>query len=207
MLTRFHAEMMHLALDDLFSPYALKKLIAANVGQDRFRGQIGHPEYHFDHNAFEKSNAYIEEQRALTISSLMSNEVQAAWAAFGRLTHTVQDFYAHSNYIDLWLACQPDRRLPAASEVDPVDMDLLYNPALRSGKVYIRELLTFIPLLKSFAMSILPRDAHGWMNLDSPARGPNFKYAFQAALKRTKIEFEKTTKDLPENLLTQFADR
>lgn len=207
MLTRFHVEMMHLALDDLFSQRALKQIIAANVGQDRLRGQIGHPEYHFDHNAFDRSYAYIEEQRALTISSLMSNDIPAAWAAFGRLTHTAQDFYAHSNYIDLWLARQIDRRLPSASEVDPVDMDLLHNPALHSGKVYVRELLTFIPLLKSFALSILPRDAHGWMNLDSPARGPNFKYAFQAALKRTKIEFEKTTKDLPKQLLTQFANR
>ncbi len=207
MLTRFHVEMMHLALDNLFSPRALKKIIAANVGQDRLRGQIGHPEYHFDHNAFDRSYAYIEEQRALTISSLMSNDIPAAWAAFGRLTHTAQDFYAHSNYIDLWLARQTDRRLPSASEVDPVDIDLLHNPALYSGKVYVRELLTFIPLLKSFALSILPRDAHGWMNLDSPARGPNFKYAFQAALKRTKIEFEETTKDLPKQLLTQFANR
>jgi hypothetical protein len=56
-------------------------------------------------------------------------------------------------------------------------------------------------------MSFLPRDAHGWMNLDSPQRGPNFKYAFQAAVKRTKIEFERTTQDLPEELLVLFVDR
>jgi len=206
MLTRFHVEMMHLALGDLFSQRALKAIIAANVRQDRVRGQIGHHEYHFDHNAFDKSYAYIEEQRALTISSLMSDNVHAAWSAFGRLTHTAQDFYAHSNYIDLWLACQPEGTLPP-SDVDPLNPDLTKSPELRSGKVYLRELLTFIPPLKSFAMSILPRDAHGWMNLDSPKRGPNFKYAFQAALKRTRIEFEKTTKDLPEHLLTRFTDR
>ena len=72
------------------------------------RGQIGHDEYHFDNNAFEKSYAYIEEQRALTISSLMANDVFSAWSAFGRLTHTVQDFYSHSNYVDLWLSRQPE---------------------------------------------------------------------------------------------------
>ncbi|HJQ14323.1 MAG TPA: hypothetical protein VJ830_06190, partial [Anaerolineales bacterium] len=85
--------------------------------------------------------------------------------------------------------------------------DLLYSPLLRSGKVYLREVLTFIPLFKPFFMSILPRDAHGWMNLDSPERGFNFKYAFQTALKRTRIEFERTTKGLHQDLLTLFADR
>ena len=207
MLTRFHVEMMHLALGDLFSSRALEKIIAANVKQDRLRGQIGHHEYHFDHNAFDKSYAYIEEQRTLTISSLTSNDVRSAWSAFGRLTHTTQDFYAHSNYIGLWLACQPSGMLPAPSEVDPLDLDLIHSPALRSGKVYLREILTFIPLLKPLFMHVLPRDAHGWMNLDSPERGPNFKYAFQAALKRTRIEFEKTVKDLPEGLLGRFAGR
>ena len=56
-------------------------------------------------------------------------------------------------------------------------------------------------------MSILPRDSHGWMNLDSPERGPNFPYAFEAAVKRTKIEFERTTKDLPEDLCALFLDK
>ena len=207
MLTRFHIEMMHLALDDLFSQRALEKISIANVRQDRLRGQIGHHEYHFDHNAFDQSYAYIEEQRTLIISSLMSNDVPAAWSAFGRLTHTAQDFYAHSNYIDLWLACQPDGVLPTPPDVDPLNPNLINSPALRSGKVYLREILTFMPLLKPFFMSILPRDAHGWMNLDSPERGPNFPYAFQAARKRTRIEFEKTTKDLSDDLITRFADR
>ena len=207
MLPRFHIEMTRFALGDLFSPRALEAIIKSNLYQDRLRGQIGHHEYHFDHNAFDKSYAYMEEQRTLTISSLMSNNVHAAWSAFGRLTHTAQDFYAHSNYIGLWLACQPDGSRPTPPDIDPMHPDLIYSPSLRSGKVYLREILTFIPLLKPFFMSILPRDAHGWMNLDSPERGPNFKYAFQAAFKRTRMEFEKTTKDLHQDLLTLFADR
>jgi hypothetical protein len=207
MLRPFHIKMMHLALDDVFSAPALEKIIQANVHQDRLRGQIGHDEYHFDNNAFEKSYAYMEEQRALTVSSLVANDAPLAWSAFGRLTHTAQDFYAHSNYIDLWLAFQPDGALPTPPEVTPMDPDLINTPALRSGKVYVLELLTLIPFLRPFVMPLLPRDAHGWMNLDSPDRGPNFRYAFQAAVKRTKIEFEKTTKDLPEDLVALFVDK
>lgn len=207
MLKPFHIDMMHLAFDDVFSPRALENMIEANVKQDWLPGQIGHDEYHFDNNAFEKSYAYIEEQRALAVSSLMHNDAPSAWAAFGRLTHTVQDFYAHSNYIDLWLACQPDGVAPALPEVDPCDADLIYTPALRSGKVYLVEALTLILPLKPFVMSFLPRDAHAWMNLDAPQRGPNFQYAFQAAVKRTVIEFEGTTKDLPGDLFALFVDK
>ena len=198
---------MHLAFDDVFRSRALEKMIEANVKQDRLLGLIGHDEYHFDNNAFEKSYAYIEEQRALTVSGLMANDGPSAWAAFGRLTHTAQDFYAHSNYIDLWLSRQPDGAIPTPSEVDPLDPNLINSPALRSGTIYVLEGLTLIPPLKPLVMSFLPRDAHAWMNLDAPERASNFKYAFQAAVKRTMVEFERTTKNLPKDLLGLFVDQ
>jgi hypothetical protein len=207
MLKPVHAEMIHLALDNAFSLRALEKIIAANIYQDRILGQIGHPEYHFDDNAFEKSYAYIEEQRALTISSLMAGEAPSAWSAFGRLIHVAQDFYSHSNYVDLWLSCQSYGAIPTPSEINPVDPDLIDSRALRSGKIYALDYLTFFHILKPLLVPLLPRDSHTWMNLDSAARGPNFPYAFQAAVKRTKIEFEKTTKDLPRDLFRLFADK
>jgi hypothetical protein len=121
------------------------------------------------------------------------------------LTHTAQDFYAHSNYIDLWLARQSAKVTP--QEVHPMDVELIHSSALRSGKVYWLEALTFIVPLRSLVMRLLPRDAHAWTNIDSPERGPNFPYAFQAAVKRTKIEFERTIRDLPQNLFGLFVDK
>jgi hypothetical protein len=207
MLKPIHVGMIHLALDDTFSRRALQAIIAANLYQDRPRAQIGHPEYHFDDNAFEKSYAYIEVQRALTISSLMANDVPSAWSAFGRLIHTAQDFYSHSNYVDLWLSIQPNGAIPAPSEIDPLDLDLISSRALRSGRIYPLDYLAFIPVLKLLVVPLLPRDSHAWMNLDSAARGPNFPYAFQAAVKRTKIEFERTTNQLPGELFRLFVDQ
>jgi len=198
---------MLLALGEKFSLRAMDKMIEANLNQDRLRGQIGHDEYHFDNNAFEKSYVYIEEQRSLTISSLVANDAPSAWSAFGRLTHTVQDFYAHSNYIDLWLSRQPEGTSPTPPEINPLDPNLIKTHALRSGKIYFLEVLTLIIPLKRLIMPLLPRDAHAWMNIDSPSQGPNFKYAFQAAVKRTRIEFEKVTKDLPSNLVALFVDK
>lgn len=170
--------------------------------------QYGHDEFHFDNNAFEKSYAYMEEQRALAISSLKGNDTSSAWAAFGRLTHTTQDFYAHSNYIDLWLSIQPDGAIPTTSEVNPVDPDLLSSRALRSGKLYLPlEIFSFVKFLKPLVMPLLPRDSHAWMNLDDPGQGPNFNFAFHAAVKRTKIEFEKIVKGLSQDLVALFVDK
>src|SRR6266540_1136790 len=208
MLPKIHADITKQALNEYFSASALEKIIEANAYQDRLAGQIGHDEYHFDNNAFEKSYAYIEGQRALTISSLESNDALSAWSAFGRLTHTAQDFYAHTNYIDLWLSCQPDGAVPTTSEVNPVDEDLIHSRALRSGKLYFPlELFSFVKILKPLVMPLLPRDSHAWMNLDSAEQGPNFAFAYHAAVKRTRIEFEKTTNDLSEDFLVWFVDR
>ena len=207
MLKPVHDEITRNALAGNFSDRALGAIIAANLSQDRLLALIGHDEYHFDGNAFVQSYAYLEEQRALTVSSLEASDVHSAWSAFGRLIHTAQDFYAHSNYIDLWLACQPDGALPTPAEVDPLDEDLIDTRALRSGRIYLPlDALYFIRAFRPMALRLLPRDSHAWMNLDSPEQGPNFKYAFQAAVKRTKIELDRTVSHLPQDLLKLFVD-
>ena len=196
------------ALGDRFSPRAMSAIIHANVNQDRLSGQVGHDEFHFDNNAFEKAYTYIEEQSTLTILSLHKNDVLSAWSAFGRMTHTLQDFYAHSNYITLWLACLNGQALPPSSEVDPVDLTLIQHPDLRSGKVYLPfEILYFIRSTREFSLRILPKDSHAWMNLDSPEQGFKFDYAMQAAIKRTVIEYEKMTSGFSDEMCKLFLDR
>lgn len=208
MLRRIHAEMLRNAVGPEFSPRALSEIITSSVKQDAFwTGQIGHDEYHFDNNAFEKSRAFIEDQRALIAPTLENGDVKTAWHAFGRLTHTAQDFYSHSNYVDLWLSFQPDGMEPTASEIDPLDDILIESSALRSGKIYYPlEALTFVRPLRKLVVPFLPRDSHAWMNLDSAERGPLFEYALQAAIKRTRYEFEVTTRNFSPGLLALFRD-
>ncbi len=208
MLSQYHIEIMLASLGDRFSPRALSVIIQANVDQDRIAGQFGHDEYHFDNNAFDKSYAYIEKQRALVVSSLTSGDANSAWQAFGRLLHTAQDFYAHSNYIALWLSRFDEQALPPPPEVDAMDPSLLDSPDLRSGKVYYPfELLYFVRRLRPLVLRFLPRDSHAWMNLDSPEQGFEFDYAIQAAIRRTIIEFEKTTEGFSEEMCRVFLDR
>ena len=208
MLTRYHNKIISEALGDCFSPRALSAIIKANRRQDNPSGQFGHDEYHVDNNSFDQSNAYIEEQRAVTIAALNSNDAKSAWSAFGRLTHTAQDFYAHSNYVTLWLSHFNGNANPAPNEIDPIDPTLLDSPDLHSGKVYYPlELFYFIKPLRRFVLSRIPRDSHAWMNLDSPEQGFKFDYAVQAAIKRTKIEFDKTTLGFSDEMLRLFLDR
>lgn len=206
MLKSVHAEITRRALGRTFGPAALETVIAANLGQDALRGQLGHDEFHFDNNAFDKSRAYIKEQRALIRPALERGDVDSARQAFGRLTHTAQDFYAHSNYVDLWISCQPDGMTPAPAEIDALDVDLLYSTTLRSGKIYYPlEVLSFVPGLKKLVLPLLPRDSHAWMNLDSAERGPMFEYAFNAAVKRTQYEFDTTARGFSVELSAKFT--
>jgi len=201
-------EIMFDALGDRFSPRALAAITYANIQQDSLSGQFGHDEFHFDNNAFEKSYAYIEEQRALTLSSLQKADADSAWAAFGRFLHTAQDFYAHSNYVTLWISHFDGQALPASTEIDALDQSLIYGPDLRSGKTYYPfELLYFWRPTRTFTLSWLPHDSHAWMNLDSPEQGFKFEYAMQAAIKRTVIEYEKTTIGFSDALCRSFLDK
>ena len=206
MLQSVHAEVTRRALGERVGRRALDAIVASNVRVDALVNQFGHDALHFDNNAFGPGRAYIDEQRALIRPALEHGEAGAAWKAFGRLTHTAQDFYAHSNYVDLWLACQPNGMRPAAGEIDPLDDSLVENPSLRSGKPYLPlGLLSFVPGVSRLVMPFMPRDSHARMNLDSAKSGPLFEYAFEAAVKRTKYEFELTNKDFSPALGRLFS--
>lgn len=206
MLTEYHIEIMFEALSDSLSPRALGTMTKANINQDRLAGQFGHNEFHFDNNAFAKTYAYIEEQRALTIAALQTQNVVSAWQAFGRMTHTEQDFYAHSNYVTLWLERFNGAVLPPPDDIDPLDPDLIHSPDLRSGKTYNPfELLYFVRRIRPRVLRFLPRDSHAWMNLDAPEQGYKFDYAMRAAIKRTRIEYQKTLAGLSRELIALFA--
>ncbi|MBI3151910.1 MAG: hypothetical protein HYZ21_07255 [Chloroflexi bacterium] len=207
MLVPVHEEMTREALSPHFSPRALEIIIAANLKQDSWRNQFGHDEIHYDNNAIEKGDRYIIEQRGYVIATLLSPGLLSAWIAFGKLLHTAQDFYAHSNYVSMWLDGH-NGTPPPPPEIDPVQKDILRSPDLCSGKIYFpMDVLYFIPFLRKFSLKLLPHDSHGRMNLDSPQQGPNFAYARAAAVKRTQFEFELLQKLLTPEMFVRFVDK
>ena len=208
MLVPHHIEITRQAIGADVSPRAFESIARANGAQDNLRYQFGHDHFHFDNNQLEKSYAYIETQRALVLSSLERGDAESAWRAFGRMIHAAQDFYAHSDYIPRWLSRFDGQTPPAPGEVDPVSPDILQHPNLHSGKLYYPfEILAFIPPLRKFVLPHLPSDSHAHMNFDDRDDKGIFEYVLQASVKRTRLEFEKTTALLSPELLTQFLDR
>lgn len=208
MISQYHIEMTHSALTPHFSERALEVIIAANVRQDALRNQIGHDEIHYDNNAIGKGDRYINEQRGLILATLLSQGILGAWVSFGRMLHTAQDYYAHTNYVTLWLEQFDGAALPPPSEIDPLKKELVRSPKIRSGKVYFpMDVVYMIKPLRPLALKLLPKDSHGWMNLDEPSRGPKFDYAISAATKRTVHEFDLLQKLLPLEMFARFVDK
>ena len=207
MIPRYHIEMTREALAPHFSERALQMIISANIHQDDLPNQFGHDEIHYDNNAIDAGDRYINEQRGYILAALMLPGNLGAWVAFGRLIHTAQDFYAHTNYVALWLDEQTGTP-PTPAQIDPLKKDLIQSPSLCSGKIYFpMDMLAFLPIFRPLALKLLPKDSHGWMNLDAPNRGFKFDYARAAAIKRTLYEFELLQKLLPPEMFARFTDK
>jgi hypothetical protein len=215
MQRRYHHEITRNALQNIFSNRALRLIISANLAQDGLIGLIYHPEFHFDNNTFVEGREYIRTQRKIicdtlysieTQSKLVHSEVTIAWYAFGRLCHAAQDFYAHSNYVSLWLERFSNTEITNPEAINPVDQSVLYNSRLLSGHIYYPwEVLCYLPLVGRIIRDWLPKDSHAWMNLDSPKQGLLFQFAYTAAMKRTKYEYGVIEKMVSPSAIKSFT--
>ncbi|KUK95969.1 MAG: hypothetical protein XE06_0583 [Anaerolineaceae bacterium 46_22] len=184
MRTKYHIEITQNVLQEYFSQENLEKIVRSNIQQDRVKNQIGHDYIHFDGSAFSEGFSYIKEQKAKLLKSVEDSDYQTARAALGRILHSWQDFYSHSNYVQLWY--QKEGHIDV-EEIDHKDLDIFNSPELKSGKNYgLIELFALLPGLSRLIKPFMPEDSHAKMNLDSPKSGPFFNYAYTAAKRRTK---------------------
>jgi hypothetical protein len=208
--SQYHIQLLTETLGSYFSAGALAEVIAANLGQDALRYQLGaYPHFHFDNNEIARSLAYVDEEHARigvlagTPPSGVNDNATEQRAAFGRLTHAVHDFYAHSNYVDLWLAANGGLAQTAAHEIDGLDPSLLHHPQLFTASFRLWfDTLYYIPgFRRTLRRLYLRPDSHEAMNLDSPSQGPKFDYAMVAAKQRTVLEYKRVL-----NALTTQGD-
>lgn len=199
-----HRQITQQAIESQVSRRALEAIIAANIGQDALRYQVGHDHFHYDSSAFSQGNAYVESQHRIIQPALTQGKPQTAWQAFGRLSHGAQDFYAHSNYVALWLARNNgDNR--TLEQIDPLDQDILLSRDLHSGTPHLFDLLLYMNLLPASWLKLAPKNSHLAMNIDGPDR-LNFDSVFSAAVMRTRFEFARALKNLPADLGKAFID-
>jgi hypothetical protein len=188
MKTKYHKEITHTALQSYFSEQALDTIIQANIKQDRIKYQIAHDYIHFDGNAFARGFGYIQEQEAQIIADAKRSDYVQARQAFGRITHSWQDFYSHSNYVVLWMNLNSNQTPDQISDNDP---SIIKHPMLASGKNYgLLELLATLPIFSTLVNPLMPKDSHAKMNLDSPSANPHFEYAYWAAYRATVSAYQ-----------------
>jgi hypothetical protein len=206
----YHKEITGKALRPHFSGKALKEIVRANILQDRIQYQLGHDHIHFDNSAFSASFKYLAQQKVHLKSSILGGDYTEARKALGRMTHSWQDFYSHSNYVKLWLE---QYGWHAPGMITANDPDIINHPWLKSGKIYgILEFAAMLPGFSWFLAGLMPEDSHARMNLDRPKAGRLFPYAYQAALKRTRLVFQEIQNwfqsvELDADVRTRFFDK
>lgn len=194
MKTKYHIQITQKVLEKYFNQNAIDKIIKANIWQDRIKNQIGHDYIHFDGSAFSEGFAYIKTQESILYNAIKDYDYSETWAATGRLLHSWQDFYSHSNYVQLWHQITGN---PSPEEIDHNNPEIFNSPKLKSGKNYgIIEFFVMLPCLSKLIKPLMPVESHAIMNLDSPKSGPYFEFAFIAAQKRTKQEINAILRQL-----------
>jgi hypothetical protein len=77
---------------------ALDRLVDANAAVD---GDQFHSALHFDGESFPEGQARLIALRSQVVDRLAARDVQGARDTLGQALHTLQDFYAHSNWVEL----------------------------------------------------------------------------------------------------------
>ena len=194
MKTKYHIEITRKVLSSYFSTKTLDTIIRANIRQDRLAYMLGHDYIHFDGSAFEEGFSYLEDQKTILIEAIDREHYQNARKALGRMTHSWQDFYSHSNYVKIWRSLHPGL---SSEDILPNEPEIMEHPELLSGKNYgLIEFLAMIPGLSKIVLPKMPPDSHAIMNLDGPETGPLFEYAYQVAIKQTQVGYQRVLKEL-----------
>ncbi|KAM8773368.1 von Willebrand factor A domain-containing protein 7-like [Acanthopagrus schlegelii] len=134
---------------------ALRQIYSQNGLVDRdFVNSAGH---HFNSEAFLEGRGLILEGMAAIKANIHENNFQAARETLGRILHTLQDFYAHSNWVELGYTdpyinlIRPDHQLENLADVttatcsdcasgscpNPILSDILKKKKLTSGYIGI----------------------------------------------------------------------
>lgn len=140
---RDHRAIVTTALQGQMDAQALTWVITASEVQDKPAGQL-HNENHFDNarnataicrlwNQGVKvwSGEVVQNSAPRGTDKRDLNDRKAALEAFGRVAHAVEDFYAHSNMVEISVerAFQPDPKLLIGDSCDPS----AFPPGIQTG--------------------------------------------------------------------------
>jgi hypothetical protein len=176
----YHATLLRRAAPRGFSRIALHfRVIPANVAVDFNQNDKW---LHFDNSMFSAGVQHINElwSRIEAGSDCMTN--------FGKLTHTAQDFYSHSNWVELHQHLAP---IPIWDlEVESLPDEVL-SGTYPSSHIAEKSVPTHAELNKDCPFVwFSPSGAR--VVTEGPNRGKNFfELGYQAALSATRLQFNR----------------
>ena len=186
----YHRQVTTEALADHLNAADLEIVIQANIGQDTVWNWLTTPERHYDGRRFTQAEAYIAQERARAVSAFQRGDRIQALQALGRLLHTRQDFYSHSNWMQ---RCAEEAGSAAQSADNPIIcLDPQADTTLFAARApFLIHALYLIPVMGALIKRVyLPADYHEAMHLDNPSRGPLFAPSLLAARLHTRLEWE-----------------
>jgi hypothetical protein len=83
-----------------FESVARQAIVSANKDTDNKRVQPYSPVHHFDNEEFRKAANHLIRLRSQIVLALMRGDQARAWNRLGMALHGIQDFYAHSTWIE-----------------------------------------------------------------------------------------------------------
>lgn len=177
----YHSELTTEANDGVLDTTQLAYVVAANIAQDLLQTQS---KVHFDNCDFPGGIDHLAAEWAV-IDTVGDKYADSALGAFGALLHTTQDFYAHSNWIELHQDQSP---------VPVWDQTLASLPeAIVSGTWWIGSPKLCGPNAPTHSQlnKDSPKSAEGGKIVDS---GPNkgktlFELAYATALEASKRQY------------------
>uniref|UniRef100_A0AAZ3RLU8 von Willebrand factor A domain containing 7 n=1 Tax=Oncorhynchus tshawytscha TaxID=74940 RepID=A0AAZ3RLU8_ONCTS len=81
--------------------HAVGEVVHSNAAMDFLSSTRSDPVYHFDSERVEESMAMLRQFWAQTLLSARAKEYQGARHSLGQLLHSLQDFYSHSNWVEM----------------------------------------------------------------------------------------------------------
>lgn len=79
----------------------IQEILDSNEKTDLNKNTIDNPIFHFDAEFLQETNDRLITQKKDIISNLEQNEYKKAREQIGQYFHTLQDFYSHSNWIEM----------------------------------------------------------------------------------------------------------
>ncbi|KAM7399629.1 hypothetical protein PAMP_018882 [Pampus punctatissimus] len=80
---------------------AVGEVTKSNVDMDFLSSTRSDPVYHFDSEYVDSAMVKLRQLWAKTMLSVRANEYQSARHSLGQLFHSLQDFYSHSNWVEM----------------------------------------------------------------------------------------------------------